>query len=172
MNKKTILRLIISLSVVMMLNACSSEDDNSTSPAVITDPFSVSWSSGCRSYSTFYILHYVTFNSVNNTFSGNSVSFTDPTCNDRFRAGNNVLGGTFSLGNDVTVSGVTATELNIVYDPLKVDSVLYFDPSPFDLAYFDSSAGVVYLGDKTGASGQTADTRPTVIDFNNAWTLQ
>jgi hypothetical protein len=164
------MRFILLLSTALLFAGCGEKSgEDNTSPEQF-NPFDVTWSSGCRNG----LLHAVSFDYAAGRFSGNSIRYRDVNCTEVSRVGRNVLGGYYTVGDDSVVSGgFVVSELDIVYDASKVANVSTFDPAPFDIAYLDPNTKIVYLGLKTSTRpGTSRSTRPTAIDFNNAWTTQ
>lgn len=172
MNRTTMIRLILLTTVTLLFTGCGTGEENNDNSNGDTpfNPFDVAWNSGCRNG----ILHSVKFDYAAGRFSGNSIRYRDVNCMEISRAGRNVLGGDYTVGADIEVSGgFVVSELDIVYDEFKVANVLPFDPAPFDIAYLDPNTKIIYLGIKTRSRpGTSASTRPTAIDFNNAWSTQ
>jgi hypothetical protein len=162
------IRLLAILITILIFSGCNeSGGDNDTGNSNF-NPFDVAWTSGCRGD----LSHWIEY-AVEGRFIGDSIRYTDVSCSKISRAGRNVLQGDYFVGDNIAVSGgFTATELDMVYDDFSKQSVLQFDPAPYDIACFDPNSNIVYLDLKTRTQdGTTASLRPTTIDFNNAWTI-
>ena len=113
-------------------------------------------------------IHYDGFD-----FTINFSTYQSASCEGRAsKASHNWMQGKFLPGDVITSQdGLQVLEMDYLYNGSDINNRESFDPSPYEIVYFDQLSGDVFLGMKSrrGSIGFTPETRPTKINFSNVW---
>lgn len=163
-------QMLLLIPLIALFTACGGGGDDTPKPF---DPFASTWTSPCQDNGGTGFKYFVSFDAAQSTFIGNSASgYASADCTGRIgRSGRNILQGTYTIGNAVTASGVSAVQADFVYSTFTQANRTAVTPADFDLVYVDPTTNNIHLGLKTASRpGTSAGNRPNQIDFSYAWT--